>query len=95
MSIDKNGQDVVTMDFELPQMFVASCDGVKQYLLLEYTIDDFQGAGLCLFDSSGKIGIWNPRSTSGLLLDYCLTGNRMSISCFPTGSCITNISCIN
>ena len=69
-------------------------EGTKsRYLLIEYRIDDFQGAGLFLLGNRGvgEVGIWNPRRQSGGILTVSLEKSILNIGTIPFGCCITGI----
>lgn len=69
-------------------------EGTKpRYLLIEYRIDDFQGAGLFLLGNRGvgEVGIWNPRRQSGGILTVRLEESIINIGTIPFGCHITRI----
>lgn len=84
-----------SLDIELQERVKGTMKETERcYLLIEYTMGDFQGAGFLLLNTTGekRVGIWDPRIQHGRILIVNVGKDRIGIRTIPSGCSITRIS---
>ncbi|MGL4694489.1 hypothetical protein [Enterococcus larvae] len=95
MGIQQNRQYSAAIDLKRRETANVFGVPVNQRLLLTYTIDNFHGTAVFSLDGIGKIGIWSPKSRSGILLSFIIEKGFFQIENLPSEVTILGISWIS